>query len=103
MSGLVRTSSRLLHVGRQIAPAGMGRRAWMSRRRPRFGFSNNSRTLLPVALMGLKERPADRHARMRTIVGENVRFVARALRRAGVPRSELDDEIQRTFIAVAGR
>lgn len=40
---------------------------------------------------------------MRTIVGDHVRFVARALRRAGVPRSDLDDEIQRTFIVISSR
>ena len=43
------------------------------------------------------------HARLRAMVDEHVRFVARTLQRAGVPRSELDETIQRTFIAVAGR
>jgi RNA polymerase sigma-70 factor (ECF subfamily) len=45
----------------------------------------------------------DRHERMRTIVEDNRRLVARMLRKGGVPRNELDDEIQRTFIVAARR
>jgi RNA polymerase sigma-70 factor, ECF subfamily len=45
----------------------------------------------------------DRHARMRAVVEDNVDFVTRTLRRAGVPAAELDDEVQRTFIVVAER
>ena len=45
----------------------------------------------------------EQHVRLRAMVDEHIRFVARTLQRAGVPRSELDDAIQRTFIAVAGR
>ena len=37
------------------------------------------------------------------MIDEHNGFVARTLRKAGVPPSELDDEIQRTFIAVARR
>ena len=40
---------------------------------------------------------------MRAIVDDNQRFVARMLRKGGVPRNELDDEIQRTFMVAAGR
>ena len=40
---------------------------------------------------------------MRAIVDENIQFVARTLQKAGVPQSEMDDAIQRTFIAVANR
>jgi RNA polymerase sigma-70 factor (ECF subfamily) len=40
---------------------------------------------------------------MRSIVDDNTQFVARTLRRAGVPQFELEDAIQRTFIVVAGR
>jgi len=50
-----------------------------------------------------KELRVDRHARTRALVMENIKFVARTLRRAGVPRSELDDQIQQTFIIMAGR
>ena len=42
----------------------------------------------------------DRHSRVRALVDEHLGFVARTLRRAGVPPSEVDDEVQRTFIAV---
>lgn len=45
----------------------------------------------------------DREARFRSIVDENYRLVARTLRKNGVPRSELDDEVQRTFIVVSTR
>jgi RNA polymerase sigma-70 factor (ECF subfamily) len=47
--------------------------------------------------------PPDREARIRWMVDEYVGFVARTLRKAGVPASELDDEIQRTFITVSRR
>jgi RNA polymerase sigma-70 factor (ECF subfamily) len=45
----------------------------------------------------------DQHARMRAMVDQHEAFVARTLTKAGVPRSDLDDEIQRTFIVVARR
>jgi RNA polymerase sigma-70 factor (ECF subfamily) len=44
-----------------------------------------------------------RHARLRGLVDEHVDFVARTLRQGGVPRPDLDDEIQKTFIVVARR
>jgi RNA polymerase sigma-70 factor (ECF subfamily) len=47
--------------------------------------------------------PADRQARIRALVDEHIRFVARTLRNSGVPPSELDDEIQRVFMVVARR
>ena len=40
---------------------------------------------------------------MRAIVDQNLQFVARTLRNAGVPPSDIDDEVQRTFIIVAER
>src|SRR5262245_21755772 len=45
----------------------------------------------------------DRHTRMRALVDEHFTFVGRTLRKAGVPLSELDDEVRRTFITVARR
>jgi hypothetical protein len=45
----------------------------------------------------------DRHARVRAMVDAHVKVVARTLRRAGVPSSELEDEIQRTFMVAASR
>ena len=47
--------------------------------------------------------PSGHHARLRTMVDEHLKTVARTLRRAGVPSSDLDDEIQRTFIVAAKR
>jgi len=40
---------------------------------------------------------------MRAVVDDHLQFVTRTLRRAGVPASELDDEVQKTFIVVARR
>ena len=47
--------------------------------------------------------PSDRDARLRAMVDEHLNSVARTLRHAGVPSSDLDDEIQRTFIVAARR
>jgi RNA polymerase sigma-70 factor, ECF subfamily len=47
--------------------------------------------------------PQERQARMHAIVREHVGFVTRVLDKAGVPQSELDDAIQRTFITVTRR
>ena len=47
--------------------------------------------------------PPDKQARIRWMVDEYLEFVARTLRKGGVPTSDLDDEIQRTFITVARR
>ena len=58
---------------------------------------------LPPAVMNHRSSVTDRHGRMRSLVDEHFGFVERTLRRAGVPPSELDDEVQRTFIAVARR
>ena len=46
---------------------------------------------------------SNRQARLRSLVDDHQRLVARTLRKAGVPRAELDDEIQRTFIIVSTR
>jgi len=45
----------------------------------------------------------DNPSRMRSLVDEHYGFVARTLRKAGVPPSELDDEVQGTFITLARR
>jgi RNA polymerase sigma-70 factor (ECF subfamily) len=45
----------------------------------------------------------NREARLRWMVDEHIDFVARVLRNAGTPLSELDDEVQRTFITAARR
>ncbi len=45
----------------------------------------------------------DRQARIRWMVDANTHFVARMLQKAGVPQSDLDDEMQRTFLIAARR
>jgi RNA polymerase sigma-70 factor (ECF subfamily) len=45
----------------------------------------------------------NREARLRWMVDEHIDFVARVLRNAGTPLSEMDDEVQRTFITAARR
>jgi RNA polymerase sigma-70 factor (ECF subfamily) len=45
----------------------------------------------------------DRQARLRRMVDEYLDFVARILRNAGCPEAEIDDDVQRTFIAAANR
>jgi len=57
-------------------------------------------------MLGLRSTaplPSDRHARIRAMVNQHLNSVARTLRNAGVPSSDLDDEIQRTFIVAAKR
>ena len=44
-----------------------------------------------------------REARLRGMVDRYIDFVARVLRNAGTPEAEIDDDVQRTFIAVARR
>jgi RNA polymerase sigma-70 factor (ECF subfamily) len=56
-----------------------------------------------LSLCSTARIPSDRHLRMRAMVDEHVAFVARTLRIAGVPSSDLDDEIQRTFMVAARR
>jgi RNA polymerase sigma-70 factor (ECF subfamily) len=45
----------------------------------------------------------ERSARLRRMVDEHIDFVARVLRNAGTPITEIDDEVQRTFITAARR
>jgi RNA polymerase sigma-70 factor (ECF subfamily) len=46
---------------------------------------------------------SDREARLRALVARHIDFVARVLRNAGTPQSEVDDDVQRTFITAARR
>ena len=46
---------------------------------------------------------SERTARLRRLVDEHIDFVARVLRNAGTPITEIDDEVQRTFITAARR
>jgi RNA polymerase sigma-70 factor, ECF subfamily len=46
---------------------------------------------------------ANRELRLRGMVDRYIDFVARVLRNAGTPEAEIDDDVQRTFIAIARR
>jgi RNA polymerase sigma-70 factor, ECF subfamily len=50
-----------------------------------------------------RPRSGDRQARFRSMLEAHAKFVERTLRNAGVPRSDLDDEVQRTFMVAARR
>ena len=56
-----------------------------------------------TATLKLVTRPSDRDTRLRAMVDRYLDFVARVLRNAGTPEAEVDDDVQRTFIAVANR
>lgn len=55
----------------------------------------------PAPLPPMNRR--DREARLRGLIDRYLDFVARVLRNAGVPDAQIDDDVQRTFIAVARR
>ena len=56
-------------------------------------------------IVGQMSRPqsGDRHARLRSMLDEHVRFVRRTLSNAGVPKADIDDEVQRTFMIATRR
>jgi RNA polymerase sigma-70 factor, ECF subfamily len=56
-----------------------------------------------TATLRLVSRSSERDARLRGLVDRYLDFVARVLRNAGTPEAEVDDDVQRTFIAVANR
>jgi len=56
-----------------------------------------------TATLKLVSRPSERDTRLRAMVDRYLDFVARVLRNAGTPEAELDDDVQRTFIAVSNR
>src|SRR5215471_1660661 len=55
--------------------------------------------IVAASAMGASER----EARLRGMVDDYLDFVARVLRNAGSPEAEIDDDVQRTFIAAANR
>ena len=59
--------------------------------------------LRSAATLKLVSRPSERDTRLRAMVDRYLDFVARVLRNAGTPEAEVDDDVQRTFIAVANR
>src|SRR6478735_5732193 len=56
-----------------------------------------------AATLKLVTQPSERDTRLRAMVDRYLDFVARVLRNAGTPEAEIDDDVQRTFIAVANR
>ena len=56
-----------------------------------------------AATLKLVAQPSERDTRLRAMVDRYLDFVARVLRNAGTPEAEIDDDVQRTFIAVANR
>ena len=59
--------------------------------------------LRSAATLKLVSRPSERDTRLRAMVDRYLDFVARVLRNAGTPEAEVDDDVQRAFIAVANR
>src|SRR5215471_6797770 len=55
--------------------------------------------IVAASAMGASER----EARLRGMVDDYLDFVARVLRNAGSPEAEIDDDVQRTFIAASNR
>ncbi len=68
-------------------------------------LSTAARLQLPaeVGRVSLVAPVPDRQTRIRKMVDAHIDFVARVLRNAGTPEAEIDDDVQRTFIAVAKR
>jgi RNA polymerase sigma-70 factor (ECF subfamily) len=58
---------------------------------------------IPAQAGGAAAARRAREARLRELVDSYVDFVARVLRNSGTPESEVDDEVQRTFIVAARR
>jgi len=58
---------------------------------------------IPTATLKHVSRPSERDTRLRAMVDRYLDFVARVLRNAGTPEAEVDDDVQRTFLAVANR
>lgn len=48
-------------------------------------------------------RSSERDRRLRRLVDAHIDFIGRVLRNAGTPAAEIDDSVQRTFIAAARR
>jgi len=57
---------------------------------------------MPVSPPAANMAP-DQQARMRSVVDDHQRLVALTLRKAGVPRAEVDDEVQLTFMIFSRR
>ncbi len=55
----------------------------------------------PVRVVTVAHKPDE--TRLRVLVDRHIDFVARVLRNLGVPDADVDDAVQRTFIAVSNR
>jgi RNA polymerase sigma-70 factor (ECF subfamily) len=86
----------------------------MGTKKPMMSLAMSANERLVDASSGVRparataDRPAtvvaaERSARLRRMVDEHIDFVARVLRNAGTPITEIDDEVQRTFITAARR
>jgi RNA polymerase sigma-70 factor (ECF subfamily) len=62
---------------------------------------NRGLPVVQAATQATQER--DRQLRLRALVDTHIDFVARVLRNSGTPASEIDDEVQRTFIVASRR
>lgn len=58
---------------------------------------------LDVTTLRSVVNPCDKNERLRRLVDQHIDFVARVLRNAGTPESEIDDDLQRTFITASNR
>jgi RNA polymerase sigma-70 factor, ECF subfamily len=57
----------------------------------------------PVAILGGVFERTKREMRLRQLVNDHVRLVARVLRNAGTAEADIDDDVQRVFIALSNR
>jgi RNA polymerase sigma-70 factor (ECF subfamily) len=82
------------------------------KKKPMHSLAMSANDRLVDASSGVRPAPetkspavvaAERSARLRRMVDEHIDFVARVLRNAGTPITEIDDEVQRTFITAARR
>jgi RNA polymerase sigma-70 factor, ECF subfamily len=69
-------------------------------------FPQSKVALSPLTLVGIVPRVAGkstRELRLRQLVEAHVDFVARILRNAGTAQADIDDDVQRVFIALSNR
>jgi RNA polymerase sigma-70 factor (ECF subfamily) len=66
-------------------------------------MSDRRDSMSSINTSGSRAAAPDSQARLRSIVDDTYRLVARTLRKNGVRNSELDDEVQRTYIVVSNR
>jgi RNA polymerase sigma-70 factor, ECF subfamily len=72
-------------------------------RNTRFALSASASGGTRSTEIGASLVHADAKARLRWMVENHVEYVARVLRNAGTPTSDVDDQVQRTFMVAARR